>query len=278
MTGCRRALALAGLAALAAACAGDELLVPVTLTLDSATCTTKSPAQISFTCDSAVGAWVRRGDPADPDTVEDACVDFPTDGGDLAGLPALLSSSVDLSGLSGGELWLEMAVYSPASAADGCPEVATFSEQMALYGRTVTTEISGTSRGLTVELFCYAVDDGSTADACTADCEEVHTYCPDAFESGPCDLDYDDCANACDPADEPCFALCDEAYDTCLEDQPTPCSDAEDACYDGCAGDLTCEDDCCNAYYDCVAANCETSHTTCLGRCSALQDSCASAL
>ena len=273
-----RALALSGLALLATACGGDELLVPVTLTLDSSTCTTKAAGQINFSCNSAVGAWVRRGDPAEPDTVDDACVDFASDGADLAGLPGILSQSVDLSGLSGGELWLEMAVFSPASAADGCPDVSAFSDQMAVYGRTVTTEISGTSRGLTVELFCYAVDDGSTEDACTTDCNEEHDYCPDAFESGPCDLDYDDCFAACPVDDEPCYALCDGAYDTCIEDQPTPCSDAEDLCYDGCAGDLTCEDDCCNGYYDCVMANCETAHTVCLGRCSAMQDSCASAI
>ena len=273
-----RALALGGLALFAAACGGDELLVPVTLTLDSSTCTTKTAGEINFTCNSAVGAWVRRGDPVEPDTVDDACVDFASDGADLAGLPAILSQSVDLSGLSGGELWLEMAVFSPASAADGCPDVSAFSDQMAVYGRTVTTEISGTSRGLTVELFCYAVDDGSTEDACTTDCNEEHDYCPDAFESGPCDLDYDDCFAACPVDDEPCYALCDGAYDTCIEDQPTPCSDAEDACYDACAGDLTCEDDCCDGYYDCVMANCETAHTVCLGRCSAMQDSCASAI
>lgn len=272
----RRRLALGGLAVAAAACGGDSLLVPVTLTLDSATCTTKAPDRISFTCDSAIGAWVRRGDPEEPATVEDACVDFATTGGDLADLPAALSSSVDLSGLGGGDLWLELAVYSPGSAADGCPDIAALSTDMAVYGRTVTTEISGTSRGLTLELFCYAVNDGSDLAACMADCEEVHDYCPCAAESGPCDLDYDDCLNTCPADDEPCYAVCDGDYDTCLDDQPTPCDDALTLCFDTCAGDLTCEDDCYLTYDDCVAANCETSHTVCLGRCGALQDSCAS--
>jgi hypothetical protein len=272
-----RALALGGLALLAAACGGEELLVPITLELDSATCNTKVPGEINFTCNSAVGVWVRRGDPAEPDTADDACVDFASDGADLAGLPAILSQSVDLSGLGAGELWVEMAVYSPGAAADGCPEIDTYPSEMSIYGRTRATEIGGTSRGLKTQLFCYAVDDGTPLADCMTRCEELNTGCPDAFESGPCDLDYDDCYNACPVDDEPCYALCDGAYDTCLADQPTPCDDAETICLDECMGDLTCEDECDDDYYDCVAANCVTANTVCQGRCSAMQDSCASA-
>lgn len=268
-------LALAGLA-LAAACGGDSILVPITLSLDSATCNTKAPSEISFTCDSAVGVWVRRGDPAAPDTVDDACVDFATSGTNLAGLPERLSSSVDLSGLGAGELWVEMAVFSPAAASDGCPEITDYADQMSVYGRTRATEIGGPSRGLKAQLLCYAVDDGTALDACMTDCEELAVYCPDAAESGPCDLDYDDCANACAVDDEPCYALCDASYEVCLDDQPTPCADAETACVEECQGDLTCEDDCYDGYDTCVRANCQTANTVCTGRCAAMQDSCAS--
>src|SRR6185503_18174068 len=103
----RRRLPVATLlAAGLAACGGEEVVVPVTLNLDSASCGTNTATQVSLSCDSAVGAWVKRGDPADPDISEDACVDFASDGESLAALPALLSDSVDLSGISSGDVWL----------------------------------------------------------------------------------------------------------------------------------------------------------------------------
>ncbi len=271
-----RRLVLAGLAALVAACSGESLLVPTTLSLDSSTCNTKAPGEISFSCDSAVGVWVRRGDPAEPDTSDKACVDFPTSGSSLAGLTDILSDSVDLSGLGAGDLWVEMAVFSPGTAAEGCPEIAEYSDQMSIYGRTRVAEVGGTSRGLKVQLFCYAVNDGTPPADCMTRCDEVHDYCPDAFESGPCDLDYDDCFAACGAEDEPCFALCDRSYEICLGDQPTPCTDYDNVCYEECEGDVNCEFECDDLYNDCIAANCETDYTVCQGRCDVMPDSCAS--
>ncbi|HEU5054980.1 MAG TPA: hypothetical protein VFU21_00585 [Kofleriaceae bacterium] len=264
--------------ALAAACGGEELEVPIRLNLDIATCNTEAPGDISFSCDSAVGVWVRRGDPADPDTSEDACVDFATSGESLAGLPDVLSSSVDLSGLSAGDLWVEMAVYSPGAAADGCPEiVAPYPEQTSIYGRSRVTNVGGTSRGLKVQLFCYAVNDSTPLADCNSRCDEIHTLCPDAFESGPCDLDVDDCYTACGVDDEPCLALCDTEYEACLADQPTPCNDADIICYEECQEDINCQYECDDLYNACIAANCETDYTVCQGRCGAMQDSCATA-
>jgi hypothetical protein len=262
-----------------AACGGEEVLVPVTLNLDSATCGTNSASEVRLTCDSAVGAWVKRGDPAEPDTAERSCVDFASTGMSLAELPAVLADGVDLSGISAGEVWLEIGVYSPATAADGCPEIASLDDHMVAYGRTSPAEIANASRGFKLILACYAVDVGVTFDTCTADCEEAHTYCPDAAESGPCDLISDDCYNTCAVDDEPCYAACDADWDTCIDDQPTPCDDRLTPCLDDCNGDLTCEDLCYGDYDTCVAMNCETAHTTCLGRCNALEDAtCASAL
>jgi hypothetical protein len=262
-----------------AACGGEEVLVPVTLNLDSLTCATNSPGQVSLTCDSAVGAWVRRGDPADPSTSEDACIDFASDGESLAELPAILADSVDLSGISAGDVWLEIGVYGPASAADGCPEITALDDHMIAYGRTYTTDLSKASHGVTLILACYAVDTGANPDTCTADCEEAHTYCPCAAESSSCDLISDDCYNACAADDEPCYAACDADWNTCIDDQPTPCDSVLEPCLDECSGDLTCENACYDDYDDCVAMNCETANTTCLGRCNAVQDAtCASAL
>ena len=261
------------------ACGGESITVPVTLSLHPGTCTTRAPDQVSLSCDSSVGAWVKRGDLADPETVESDCVDFASDGQTLAELPAALSSSIDLSGIGAGQVWLEIGMYSPASDA-GCPDITALDDRMVVYGRTSPTEIANASRGFAVDLFCYAVEDGATMDECTTACERAHDYCPDAFESGTCDLDYDDCINACPIDDEPCLVLCDEDYDNCLDAEPTPCADLETLCYNECAGDLTCEDACTDDYDSCVAMNCETGHTTCLGRCSALEqpDLCASAL
>jgi len=251
--------------------------VPVTLNLDSASCGTNTATQVSLSCDSAVGAWVKRGDPADPDISEDACVDFASDGESLAALPALLSDSVDLSGISSGDVWLEIGVYAPASAADGCPEISALDDHMIAYGRTSTTDISNASRGVTLIVSCFAVDTGLTMDTCTADCAETHTYCPYAAESGPCDLIVDDCYNACAADDEPCFAACDADWDVCIDDQPTPCDDVLTPCLDECTGDLTCEDDCYEDYDDCVAMNCETLNDTCVARCGVVEDAtCAS--
>jgi hypothetical protein len=274
-----RALAVL-LGVTAAGCGGDSVLVPVTLNLDSLTCGTNSPAQVSLSCDSAVGAWVRRGDPADPSTAEDACVDFASNGESLADLPAVLSDSVDLSGISAGDVWLEIGVYSPASAADGCPDISALDSHMVAYGRTSPSDLSNASRGIELIVACYAVDVGIASDTCTADCEEdLTTYCPCGAESGPCDRLLDDCYNACAADDEPCYAACDADWETCIDDQPTPCDDALTRCLDDCSGDLTCEDACYDDYDDCIAAGCQTAHTTCLARCSALEDAtCASAL
>jgi hypothetical protein len=269
---------LAFLLAALAACGGEEVLIPVTLNLDSSTCATNSPAQVTFSCDSALGAWVRRGDPADPDTSESACVDVATNGMTLAALPEILSQSIDLSGISAGDVWLEIGVYSPASADDGCPEIAALDQNMSVYGRSRATDLAGPSHGITLILQCYAVDDGSELDACTTRCNEVHDYCPTAYESGPCDLDSNACYEACPADDEPCYAACDADYDVCIEDQPTPCNDADTICYEECMGDINCEDECCMKYEECVQDNCETSHTVCLGRCEALQDSCATSM
>ena len=262
-----------------AACGGESILVPVTMSLHPGTCTTASPAQVSLSCDSKVGLWVKRGDEAEPDTLDNACVDFPSNGQTLAELPAVLASNADLSGISAGKVWLEIGVYSPAGD-EGCPEISALADSMVAYGRTVATEIANASRGVSIDLFCYAVDDGSTPADCTAECERAHDYCPDAFESGTCDLDYDDCFNACPADDEPCYALCDQAYNDCLDGEPTPCADIETLCYDDCAGDLTCEDACTDDYDTCVDMNCETGHTTCLGRCGVLEQGnlCASAI
>lgn len=274
----RLRLPLIALAAGLAACGGEEVLVPVTLNLDSLTCGTNSPTQVTLSCDSAVGAWVRHGDPADPSTSEEACVDFASDGKSLADLPAILADTVDLSGISAGDVWLEIAVYSPASAADGCPEISELDDHMVAYGRTPTTDIAKATHGVTLILACYAVDVGTAFDVCTADCEEDLTmYCPCGAESGPCDRISDDCYNACAPEDDPCYAACDADWTTCIEDQPTPCDDVLEPCLEECNGDLTCENACYDDYDDCVAMNCETANTVCLGRCNAAQDAtCAS--
>jgi hypothetical protein len=261
------------------ACGGEQVVVPVTLNLDSLTCGTNTANQVSLSCDSAVGAWVKRGDPADPDVSEDACIDFASDGKSLADLPAILSDNVDLSGISAGDVWLEIGVYGPASASDGCPEITALDDHMIAYGRSYTTDISKASHGFTVILACFAVDTGLTMDTCTADCAAAHDYCPCSAESSSCDLISDECYNACAPDDEPCYAACDADWDTCIEDQPTPCDAVLEPCLDGCNGDLTCENACYDDYDDCVAANCETANATCVARCGIVEDAaCASSL
>jgi hypothetical protein len=273
----RRAALLA--LSLAAACGGEEVDVPISLNLDIATCNTEAPGDISFSCDSAVGVWVRRGDPADPDTSDAACVDFATSGESLVGLPDILSESVDLSGLSGGDLWVEMAVVSPGSAAEGCPDLAIpYPDQVSIYGRSRVTDVATTSVGLKTQLFCYAVNDQTPLADCMTRCDDVHAGCPESFEAGPCDLEWDDCIAACAVDDEPCLALCDTDYEVCLDDQPTPCTDADTVCYANCADDdVGCQDECDDLFYECIDANCETDYTICQGRCSAMQDSCATA-
>lgn len=256
--------------------------MPVTLNLDSLTCATNAPSQVTFSCDSAVGAWVRKGDPADPDTAEQACVDFASDGKSLADLPTVLADSVDLSGISAGDVWLEIGVYSPATAADGCPEISALDEHMIAYGRTSPSDLANASRGVKLILACFAVQTSatSTLDECTADCEEDRTmYCPCGAESGPCDRIWDDCYNACAADDEPCYATCDADWNTCIDDQPTPCDDALTGCLADCNGDLNCEDACYDDYDSCIAMGCETANTVCLARCNAADAAtCASAL
>jgi hypothetical protein len=262
---------LVALLSLAFACGGESVLVPVTLSLDATSCTTDTPDLVAIACESQVGVWVKSGDPTAPDILEHACVSMP-EVSTLADLPSVLEG-VDLSGLAAGEVWLEVGVYAPST--DSCPPIEEFAEDMVAYGQTDVADISQTSRGLMLELACFAVDDGSTYEACSLQCTDDHDLCLEWGETWPCETPYDDCLNACAPEDDICLTGCDSDYDACIAGLALPCEAALDPCLTDCAGDIPCEDDCFLTYDTCVMTGCDTGQTQCLAQCDAGDESCA---
>lgn len=230
--------AAAALAALLSACGGggDKVPVQVSLGLDESTCGTVDPASVHFNCATSVGVWVRE---ADTDgfagtIIEQACVDLPGPDPTLAALPEVLST-VDLGGLSDRAVILELAVYGPGVAAEGCPTLDDFVIETLVWGETSPIRLSAADGALDLELFCEIY---AATEICVEDCEIEYETCVNgdpAVAAGGEDCEGADaaCYQLCDDgggADD-CYLACDAEYATCVEAR---CGTARDTCVSGC--------------------------------------------
>ena len=263
----RRCLALA--LALGACGGGETVGVQVSLGLDEISCMTTDPTRVTFSCATSVGVWVREADDggfAGP-ILRQACVDLPGDSPSLADLPQVLAG-IDLDGLDDRAVIVELAVYSPGSAADGCPTLDDFVIETMVYGETTAIVLSAAEGGLDLELFCEIYDDPT--ELCEEDCQLGYDTCV-AEPVDPCDTAYDTCIAGCSEDDLDCQSQCDADYETCTKgDGEVSCERADGDCYAQCdvdGGGDECYSLCDTQYAACVEARCTAERDTCVEGC-----------
>jgi len=262
----RPAALVAALAALG--CKGKDVEVPVTMTLDMASCTTDYPDSVELTCPTAVGVSLWGGESAE--RLESECIDLPGTDRTLVALPSLLAD-VDLSTSSADEpVRLEIGLFAPQSAGDGCPDVQDFDAKMLLYGDTEPIDLAA-PRGFAVNIVCLDVD-VDFYQGCYTDCDDTYNSC---FEQTWCQQDYDACVAACTEGDAGCMSACQSDLEACMVDE---CSALNEDCMAGCSGDAGCDTRCASENTECLEYGaCDARYTTCLNDCdTATPTSCAS--
>jgi len=233
--------------------------VPVTLTLDEASCTVDTPDWVELTCPTAVGVslWGAESE----DRLESACVDLPGTDRTLQSLPPLLAS-VELSTSADEPVVLEIGLFAPHAASDGCPDVSAFDADMRLYGETEATDLSSSVRGLAVNIVCVDVDTDSYQ-VCYTTCDDTYNSC---FEQTWCQQVYDACSGACAAGDADCMAQCQSGLEACMVDE---CSALSDDCMTGCP-ETGCGTRCTDENAECLEFGaCDARYTTCLNDCDA---------
>lgn len=246
-------------AALAAACGGEEIDVRVTLTIDEASCTIDTPDWVELTCPTAVGVslWGAESE----SRLEGSCLDLPGTDRTLEALPPLLES-VELSTSADEPVRLEIGLFAPRAASDGCPDVAANDALMLLKGDTEPTDLSSTVRGLAVEIQCVDVD-VDYYESCYTVCDDSYNAC---FETGWCQQEYDTCAAAC-AGDTTCVMTCQTALESCSADE---CTTQNQECLDECGEGSDCGIRCGDEHEECLQFGaCDARYTTCLNDCDA---------
>ncbi len=250
------------IALLAAALSGgackkaEDVEVPVTMTIDTASCTTDAPDFVELTCPTAVGValW---GDTS-MERLESACLDLPGTDRTLEALPALLDG-VDLSTSTDEPVRLEIGLFAPRAASDGCPDVSERREDMLIYGDTEPTDLSATVRGLAVTIVCLSVE---LSETCYAVCDDGYNAC---IETGWCQETYDACSAACAEGDASCMSMCQSDFEACMVDE---CSSLDANCRAGCSGQTGCDARCDSEHDECLQYGaCDARYTTCLNDC-----------
>ena len=275
----RAATAAIAIAAALAGCGGDPPVVPVTLELDGDSCGTEQPDEVLLSCAAAVGVLVRsRQDGA---VLEEACVDLPGTERTLAALPPVLSG-VDLSGLSEPSVQLELGVFTPRSAVQGCPQVGDGRPEMAVWAAE-SLELDGADRAV-VRLECAGI--GRNSGGCADACDDEYVTCESDGGQTACGAAYESCAASCDDDESWCFSYCENGRQECLEnDGWSACELVLDGCVIRCddeySGDAEseCEQDCYGDYQMCREVGfCELLQEDCLDDCEPDGPTCASLL
>lgn len=245
-------------AALAGGCGGETVEVPVTLALDAESCTTDIPDYIELTCPTAVGVALWGADSAE--RLQESCVDLPGTDRTLTALPPLLAD-VQLSTTADEPVRLEIGLFAPRSAGDGCPEVAARPADLLLYGETEPTDLATTLRGISVQMVCVDVSVGEW-EACAGACDDGYNAC---IETGYCMQALAECNAACRDGDEQCAADCQGRLDECVADE---CRAARAECTAECPAATDCDTRCDDEYALCMEwGACDGRYETCLLDC-----------
>lgn len=255
--------------ALGAACGGsDEVAVTVQMSLDPATCVVTEPASVQLDCDTTAGVWLR-GEAGE--ILDQACVDFTGELPTLADLPSLLAG-VDLSTASSGDMWVDVAVYAPWHAADGCLAPDDLPEggglpQIIVRGSSGSVTSSGQNGSVQVLLDCDSIgppiDTGQCDQMCSSDleacfngdrpiqCENELTVCLDGCTDQACDVECEDTFNGCLAATPE--GVCELDFETCTDD----CLEGDEQCVAACDQDYEgCVDQACSGAYDECTSGC----------------------
>jgi len=245
----------AGLAAFACKKA-EDVEVPVTMTIDTASCTTEEPDFVELTCPTAVGLTLWGDESAD--RLQSVCLDLPGTDRTLVALPPLLDT-VDLSTMTTEPVRLEMGLFAPRAASDGCPDVSENHADMLLKGDTEPTDLSSTVRGLAVTIVCVSVE---SSEVCYTACDDAYNPCLDI---GWCQQTYDSCSAGCADGDTECLSMCQTAFEACMVDE---CSSLDEDCRTGCSGQEGCETRCTDEHNECLKLGaCDARYDTCLNDC-----------
>jgi hypothetical protein len=255
------------LCAALSACA-DPKVVPMTLSLDRDSCGTDEPGRLLLSCAAAVGVTLRSR--TDGSVLEQACEDLPGAERTLAELPAVLSR-IDLSGLTEPSIWLELGLFTPRSAADGCPAVGEGRTEMALWA-AVTVELAG-GEGALVELECSQI--GRSSAGCNQACDDGYLVCSNDGGRTACDLAHQSCADSCDDDKSWCLSYCENGRQLCIASGgESACGLVLDGCFFHCdeeySGDAEdrCEIRCYDDYQSCLQTGfCEQRQAQCRDGC-----------
>jgi hypothetical protein len=256
------------------------------MAIDLASCGVAEPESILLHCAATAGVWLRAA--SDGRVLDQACVDFDDlgdggqgeDGGDpfdplwtLADLPPLLAG-VQLTTTIDEEVRVDVAVYVPWSASDGCvppdrlPDGAPAPE-LVVSGGSLPDRLSESPSGLPITLACSApplpADEWAE---CEDRCFDEEDLCFDEAGVDPCFDAFFDCTSPCE--DLKCETMCEEALDACLGLTPEgTCFLESKPCRDECAENPLCKADCDGENLDCLDRVCPAVFDECAEGCGA---------
>jgi hypothetical protein len=261
--------AMAALLVVAACGKGDPAALSVEMRLDAASCTVADPDALQLDCAATAGVWLRGG--ASGDILDQACVDFGGAGQHtLADLPPLLAG-VDLSTASTGDVWIEVAVYAPWSANQGCPTPDALpggAAELIVSGSSERARLSGSTGSLEVLLSCSSLPASEEPDpACLTGCDTELDECFDEIERLACEDAEDLCADACPPADDECEEACEVDFVTCVSRPEVVCGPELVGCLETCDPETDDCFDCEDVYLDCLDETCNSQFDSCSDEC-----------
>jgi hypothetical protein len=242
-----------------AGCGGENTAISVTLALDIDTCTTDAPDWIELTCPTAVGVALVGAE--SDEALETSCLDLPGTDRTLEALPPLLDQ-VDLTTAADQPVRLEIGLYAPRAASDGCPDVDDAATDMLLYGDSDPADLANTTaRGLSVTLVCVDVD-ADSYETCATACDDAYNTC---IAAGWCQQQHDICTAGCADGHDDCLAMCQAELDACTADE---CAALDQDCRAGCNGQDGCDTRCNDENTSCLQYGaCDGRYDTCLLDC-----------
>jgi hypothetical protein len=254
-----RPLLVSAALSLVSGCGDETTTIAAAVSLDVESCRTTDPGDISIGCSATAGVWLRGKLGGD---IAHACVDISS----LSDLPTVVAGlEFEVAPeLRGG---VEVAVYSPWSAEQGCPTPDSFdwrdrNPPLILVG---SASFGGVPSPVPVKVSCPATPERMATESCLAACEQ----CLDADTVFTCNEERETCYDErCD--DESCACVSD--YESCLVRRlDGACGRLEEECLDECVGDggtlEACTDECSDRHSDCLNGVCDERLEQCAQAC-----------
>jgi len=265
-------LALALALAAGAGCGSDPVVaIRVQMALDPDTCNGVAPDLVQLDCDAVVGVWLRV-EPGDA-ILDHACVAVSAGQHTLAELPALLATT-NLSTASTSSAYVEVAVYAPWRASDGCPapedvDSGTDPSRTIVWGFSEAVALGKSDDNFDVILSCDAIATPGQETDCPELCATDRQDCLAGASVVACDAGRDTCLGGCPAGDDLCEATCQDQHDSCLADTIDGNCELgfQDCTFDCDPGDQECADFCDADRRECLAIDCADEFTDCVDLC-----------